>query len=148
VGQLFSEAIGPADWAIFVAILPASSRASKLAAEGMAGLSIGLRPTIAAAPKYSQICLFEGGQLLRVSGDCEVPMLVRCAGLALIIDGLCRLLTQLRHSPKSCAAPHSALQRCANEGKADIAQTHAKADILQHDRDVRFVPKADIQHIG
>jgi hypothetical protein len=36
-------------------------------------LSIGLRHTIGAAAKYSQFCLFEGGQLLRVSGDCEGP---------------------------------------------------------------------------
>jgi hypothetical protein len=38
-----------------------------------ARLSIGLRHTIGAAAKYSQFCLFEGGQLLRVSGDCEGP---------------------------------------------------------------------------
>ena len=36
-------------------------------------LSIGLRHTMGAAPKYSQFCLFEGGQLLWVSGDCEGP---------------------------------------------------------------------------
>jgi hypothetical protein len=33
-----------------------------------ARLSIGLRHIIGAAAKYSQFCLFEGGQLLRVSG--------------------------------------------------------------------------------
>jgi hypothetical protein len=39
----------------------------------LARLSIGLRHTIGAAAKSSQFCLFEGGQLLRVSGDCEGP---------------------------------------------------------------------------
>jgi len=46
---------------------------SNLAAERVARLSIGLRHTIEAAAKYSQFCLFERGQLLRVSGDCEGP---------------------------------------------------------------------------
>jgi len=54
-----------------LAILRASSLLSNLAAGRL--LSIGLRHTIGAAAKYSQFCLFEGGQLLRVSGDCEGP---------------------------------------------------------------------------
>jgi hypothetical protein len=59
--------------AIFAAIRRASSLLSSLAADRLARLSIGLRHTIGAAAKYSQFCLFEVGQLLRVSGDCEGP---------------------------------------------------------------------------
>jgi len=59
------------NFAIFTAIRHASSRVSNLAAERVARL--GLRHTIEAAEKYSQFCLFERGQSLRVSGDCEGP---------------------------------------------------------------------------
>ena len=58
---------------IFAAILRGSSLLSSLAPERLAGLSIGLRHTTGAAAKYSQFYLFEGGQLLRVSGHCEGP---------------------------------------------------------------------------
>ena len=56
---------------MFTAIRHASSRVSNLAAERV-------RHTIEAAEKYSQFCPFERGQSLRVSGDCEGLMLVRC----------------------------------------------------------------------
>jgi hypothetical protein len=40
-------------------------------------LSIGLRHTIGAAPKYSQFCLFEGDNYCGSRGTVRVPMLVR-----------------------------------------------------------------------
>jgi hypothetical protein len=42
-----------------------------------ARLSIGLRHTLGGPRNTLSFAYLKGGQLLRVSGDCEVPMLVR-----------------------------------------------------------------------